>query len=221
MSKRSKDRVKQLPSTGPMRQNFKSLLAFVRRTASLGVDYLCQRFNWSATIQTLALILTAIFTGLLWYVTSEYTQFTRQIFQSQHEQYIYEALSGSAFEVSVLHDPSVRGLVNKRLRVRLRNLTNLDFDGVRVEVFAKIRDRQSDQIIDVFLFEPFVSKPLTAQGLIELEDMQSDAAYHLDEGGFMTKDHLLDSRFEISKFFAHVEGLSPGGVLWRTTEPRH
>jgi hypothetical protein len=177
------------------------------------------RRNWSlaTTLQTGAFLVTAIFTALLWQVTSEYTQFTQQIFQSQHEKYIYDVLGNRAFEVEILPRLPIQDVRGLRLQLRIKNLTTLRFDRVRLQVFARLHDRRAGQSSGIFVFEPFVEGPLYGDGLIQLEDTQNDVAFHLSQAGALTRNGGLDPRLEITTFFASVEALSPGGVLWRLT----
>src|SRR2546426_4851124 len=79
--------------------------------------------SWSLLVTTLAMTVTAIFTGLLYQVTSDYTSFTKDILHSQHEKYIYDVLGNRAFEIEILPSALPRVFDKLELQVRVRNLT--------------------------------------------------------------------------------------------------
>lgn len=187
-------------------------------------DLLCSlirailRVRWSVLVQTLAVVASAVFAGLLFWVTRDYTEFTRRMFHSQHEKYIYDVLGNRAFEVEILPAHANRSFDKPQLEVRVKNLAGLNFTRVRIEIFAELRERAGGNKKIVLIFAPsaqLIEKNLQEEGMLIVKDAQNDVAFHLKEHGLLTEDGRLKANLELTKFFAYVEGLSPGGVLWR------
>jgi hypothetical protein len=163
---------------------------------------------------------TAVFTGLLYIVTDSYTQFTRKIFESQHEKYVFDVVGERAFEVAIPPFSSLRKFDEPQLRLRLKNLTALEFKRPDIKIYAEIYEAKSNKTTKTLVFAPFIGEVLPAEGTLVIEDRQNDVAFNLREGGFVNDNGVLKPQFELNRFFAQFEALSPGGVLWQLKEEK-
>ena len=177
-----------------------------------------KRIKWSVLVQTLAVVASAVFAGLLFSVTRDYTQLTERIFSSQQEKYIYEVLGNHAFELEIFPTTPIRRLDKPQLQVRLKNLTGLGFTRVRIEVFAEVNDRRRGKRRTMLVFDPsarLIGMRLEEGGILVVQDTQNDVAFQLREYGVLTEGSAVKAGFDLLRFWGRVEALSPGGVLWR------